>query len=116
MVYRLAVSSGAQVDFGVSVESVNPGKPKPTVTLSSGEVLTADIVIGADGPTSLVRPVVIEREDDAVSTGFTVFGTTIPAAKMMEDPDLAPLVQADEVGCIQNSFALFSLLRFSGQS
>ena len=97
LVYRLAVESGAQVDFGVSVESVKPGNPKPSVTLSTGEVLTADIIIGADGPRSLVRPVVLDRDDDAKPSGFSVFGTTIPAEEMMKDPELAKLVQANEV-------------------
>lgn len=99
MVYSLAVNSGAKVDFGVTVESVNPGNPKPTVKLSTGEILTADVVIGADGPRSIVRPVVLNREDDAKPSGFTIFGTTIPAAEMMEDPELAKLVQANEVKC-----------------
>lgn len=95
--YRLAVDSGAKVDFGVTVVSVSRGDPKPTVKLSTGEVLTADIIIGADGPRSLVRSVVLRREDDAKPSGFTIFGTTIPATKMMEDPELAKLVQANEV-------------------
>lgn len=67
------------------------------MTLSTGKVLEADIVIGADGPRSLVRPVVLGRPDDAVPSGFTIFGTTIPAEKMMKDPELAKLVQANEV-------------------
>ncbi|EKM50084.1 uncharacterized protein PHACADRAFT_46976, partial [Phanerochaete carnosa HHB-10118-sp] len=96
LLYRLAIESGAKVDFGVSVASVAPGDPRPTVTLSTGKVLEADIVIGADGPRSLVRPVVLDRPDDAVPSGLTVFGTTIPAEKMMQDPKLAKLVQANE--------------------
>lgn len=98
LVYRLAVESGAKVDFGVSVKSVTPGNPKPTVTLSTGEVLQADIVIGADGPRSFVRSVVLDRPDDPVPSGFTIFGTTISAEEMMKDPELAQLVQANEVG------------------
>lgn len=96
MVYRLAVNSGAKVEFGVPVESVSPGDSKPTVKLSTGEILTADIIIGADGATSIVRPVVVGEEDDPKPSGFTIFGTTIPAAAMMEDPELARLVQANE--------------------
>lgn len=97
MVYRLAVNSGAKVDFGVTVESVVPGDSKPTVKLSTGEILTADIVIGADGPTSIVRQVVLKEKDDPKPSGFTIFGTTVPATEMMKDPELAKLVQANEV-------------------
>ncbi|GJE93239.1 FAD/NAD(P)-binding domain-containing protein [Phanerochaete sordida] len=96
LVYRLAVEAGAIVDFGVSVAEVAPGNPRPRVTLSTGEVLEADLVIGADGPRSIVRPVVLGRPDDAVPSGFTIFGTTIPAEEMQKDPELAKLVQANE--------------------
>ena len=81
----------------MSVAEVEPGDPRPRVTLASGTVLEADIVIGADGPRSIVRPVVLGRPDDAEPSGFTIFGTTIPAEEMMKDPELAKLVQANEV-------------------
>lgn len=97
MVYQLATASGARVDFGVGVQSVAPGDPAPSVTLSTGEVLTADIVIGADGPASIVRPVVLDREDDAKPAGFTLLGATIPAEEMLKDPELAKFVQSNEV-------------------
>ncbi|PSR80361.1 hypothetical protein PHLCEN_2v6746 [Hermanssonia centrifuga] len=96
MVYRLAVDAGAQVDFGVTVESVTAGNPQPQVRLSSGEVLKADLIIGADGPRSKIRRYVHKKEDDALPSGFTIFGTTIPATEMMKDPELAKLVQANE--------------------
>lgn len=79
------------------MDSVAPGDPKPSVTLSTGKVLTADIVIGADGPRSIVRPVVLDRNDDAEPSGITVFGGTIPAEEMLKDPELAKLVHANEV-------------------
>lgn len=97
LLYKLAVSAGAKIDFGVQVASVKPGNPKPTVELLTGELLTADIVIGADGPRSIVRPIVTKRPDDAYPSGYTIFGGIIPAASMMKDPDLAKLVQANEV-------------------
>ena len=97
MLYDQAIRSGAKVDFGITVEAVVPGDPNPTGKLSTGETLTADIVIGADGPRSIVRPVVLDQEDDVKPSGLTVFGATLPAAEMMKDPELAALVQADEV-------------------
>lgn len=96
LLYNLATQSGATIDFGVIVEAVIPGNPNPTVKLSTGETLTADIVIGADGPRSMVRNVVLAQEDDAKPSGLTVFGATLPAAEMMKDPELAALLQADE--------------------
>lgn len=40
------------------------GHGPPSVILASGQVLTADIVVGVDGSESLVRNVVLKGEDD----------------------------------------------------
>ncbi|KAI0692644.1 FAD/NAD(P)-binding domain-containing protein [Cytidiella melzeri] len=97
MVHRLAVASGAKVDFGATVVEVTPGEPRPSVTLASGEVITADIVIGADGPRSLVRKVVLGEEDDPRPEGVTVFGAVVPASYMLNDPELHHWITAQEV-------------------
>lgn len=75
---------------------MTPGKPRPSVTLSTGEVLTADVVIGADGPRSFIRQTVFAYQDDAKPSGTTVFGGVIPAAMMMKDPELAKMVKSPE--------------------
>ena len=100
LLHTLALQSGANVDFDVSVEAVIPGDPKPTVKLSTGEMLTADIVIGADGVGSKVRHVVLDQEDETKPSGYTMFNAMLPASEMMKDPDLAALMQADEVSAI----------------
>jgi hypothetical protein len=98
MIYRLAVTAGAQVEFGVTVTEVAPGKPRPSVTLADGEVIGADIVIGADGPKSLVRQVVSDgEEDEARPDGYCVYGGMVPAAYMKRDSELAKLITAQEV-------------------
>lgn len=40
------------------------GHGSPSVILASGEILTADIVVGVDGSESLVRNVVLKEEDN----------------------------------------------------
>lgn len=71
--------------------------PNPSVTLASGEVLYADILIGADGSKSLVRDVVLEEEDAAQPGGLTVYTGVVNAENMIGDPELEPLLLADEV-------------------
>ncbi|KAI0683882.1 FAD/NAD(P)-binding domain-containing protein [Cytidiella melzeri] len=93
IVHRLAASAGARIDFGAQVTKVTPGSPRPSVTLASGEVITADIVIGADGPRSLVRKVVVGEEPEPQPEGVTVFGATVPAAWMETKPELAKLIK-----------------------
>ncbi|KAI0091577.1 hypothetical protein BDY19DRAFT_931199 [Irpex rosettiformis] len=96
LLYNLATSAGAQVTFGVSVTAVKSGTPKPSVTLSTGEVLTADVVIGADGPNSKIRKYINKDEEPAQPSGFTIFGGIVPTSEMMKDPELAKWAQADE--------------------
>ena len=50
------------------------GYGPPSVRLANGEVLNADIVIGADGSRSMVREVVLDPEQDhGVESGYTIY-------------------------------------------
>ncbi|KAH8103981.1 FAD/NAD-P-binding domain-containing protein [Cristinia sonorae] len=96
LLYKLAADAGVKVEFGAKVTSVKAGNPKPIVELEGGRVLTADLIVGADGPTSVVRRTAFETEDDAQPTGLTVLGGLIPATEMLKDAELAKFVLADE--------------------
>lgn len=48
---------GAETRFVAQVAQVNPQGPRPSVMLKGGEVLSADLVLGADGLPSVLRPV-----------------------------------------------------------
>ena len=85
------------MEFGKVVAKVTPGVPRPSITLTTGEVLTADMIVGADGPTSRVRDVVLDREDDAEPEGMTIFAGVIPASEMSKDPELEKWIQSNEV-------------------
>lgn len=73
MLYDLVVRTGITVDFGCRVVAVHP--EGPSVTLADGRELHADLVIGADGDCSTVRPTLfngrIEVERDGILTGYT---------------------------------------------
>ena len=52
------------------------GRAPPSVRLTNGEVLTADIVIGADGSRSMVRELLLESDQDhGVESGYTVYSS-----------------------------------------
>jgi salicylate hydroxylase len=98
IIYDLAVSAGAKIDFGTTVTAVSPGKPKPSVTLDNGEIITAHVVIGADGPRSLVRKVVVEsEEEDLHPEGHTLFAGVVPEEYMLKHPELAKIMAAAQV-------------------
>ncbi|KAA1476429.1 FAD/NAD(P)-binding domain-containing protein [Dentipellis sp. KUC8613] len=69
----------------------------PNVTLAGGEVLTADLVIGADGVKSKVQTVVTGRPNAPRATGDAAYRTIIPTEKMMQDPDLRSFVETPEM-------------------
>jgi salicylate hydroxylase len=75
MLYELAVEAGASVMFnaGVCAVNVNESTERVEVTRNNGQVLYADVVVGADGLQSLVREAVMDREDDGVDTGMSVY-------------------------------------------
>lgn len=104
LVHRIATAAGAKLRYGANVVKVTPGDPRPSVMLSTGEVLTADIVIGADGPRSFVRRTTFDYEDDAKPTGTTVFGGVIPESVMKKDPELAKMIKAPEVSFARYAF------------
>ncbi|KAI0691115.1 FAD/NAD(P)-binding domain-containing protein [Cytidiella melzeri] len=99
LLHRLALSAGAQVEFGVTVTEVCPGVSNPFVTLSTGEVIFADVIIGADGRDSFVRKVVDEEEDEPRPCGFTVYGGTVAAEQLKGDTELENFVRSNEWAC-----------------
>lgn len=99
LLHKLATDAGAKVDINTSVESVQAGTsdPRPSVTLLNGNVLHADIVIGADGNSSIVRKAVFEEGDTSEPSGLTVYSGIIDVEKMLSDPELRPLAKSDDV-------------------
>ena len=100
MIYKLAVEAGATVHFNTEVTSIHQGSdeiPNPSVTLVNGDVLTADVLIGADGYKSRVRDIVLEEEDNARPAGMTLYTGVVNSEDMLKDPELRPYALSDEV-------------------
>ena len=50
------------------------GHGPPSVRLANGEILTADIIIGADGSRSIIRELLLEPEQDhGVESGYNIY-------------------------------------------
>lgn len=96
---KLALSVGATISTGAKVSSItiqrNNGE-RPRITLEDGTHLTADLVIGADGSRSLVREAVNCSSTETIDTGLSFFTITIPAAKLLTEPELAKWVNQPE--------------------
>ena len=63
------------IRFNARVQAVDPGSgtSQPFVTLANGETISGDVVIGADGVKSVVRPVVTGQSDRASDTGDAAY-------------------------------------------
>ena len=71
MLYRAAVGAGARITYNAPVAKVYTNPPQ--VELEDGTVLGADMIIGADGPRSMVREAVVGRQDEEVPEGHSVY-------------------------------------------
>jgi salicylate hydroxylase len=100
--YTAAVRAGAEVIFNAEVSSVSspcssetsdsssstsPPCDRPSIQLSDGMVLEADLIIGADGQHSTVRLSLEEKEKHVKpkATGTVVFTGNVPMRKILED-------------------------------
>ncbi|TFK47032.1 FAD/NAD(P)-binding domain-containing protein [Heliocybe sulcata] len=97
MLSDAAKSHGATIRTKSKVVSITNGSfeddVKPSVTLASGETLTADLVVGADGPDSSVKELVVGKDDNRVPMGLVLWNTLIPWSDVEAEPDLAYLLQ-----------------------
>ncbi|KAF2470040.1 FAD/NAD(P)-binding domain-containing protein [Lindgomyces ingoldianus] len=78
---------GIPVRMDSEVVAYEDTEPQPSITLKSGEKLSADVIVAADGIKSLARPLVLNMQDDPVSSGYACFRAFFkPDQSMKEDP------------------------------
>lgn len=75
-----------------TVVGCDPGPAAPSLTLKSGRVLKADLIVGADGVKSYIQQVVSGEPNRAEPTGDAAYRATIPASVMMQDPELREFI------------------------
>jgi salicylate hydroxylase len=62
---------GATVRFNARVTSFDESKAQ--VTLENGEIITADVVVGADGVNSAMRSSIFDGAEDVRETDLVMF-------------------------------------------
>jgi salicylate hydroxylase len=101
MLHRLArAAPGVRIRLGATVREVQPDPAVtggPSVTLEGGEVLYADLIVGADGVKSTLQKVVTGLDDGPTSTGDAAYRAVISTDLMLEDPELRPFVETPEM-------------------
>ena len=63
LLYEAAVREGVNVRFGARVEKLADSSPRPCVTLSTGERIEADLLVGADGTLPPFRSTSLHSSD-----------------------------------------------------
>ncbi|KAI0249405.1 FAD/NAD-P-binding domain-containing protein [Lactifluus subvellereus] len=101
MLLRLArAAPGVRIRLGAAVRSVQPDpavEGGPSVTLASGEVVHADLIVGADGVKSVLQKAVTGVEDAPTPTGDAAYRAVVPTDVMLRDPELRPFVETPEM-------------------
>lgn len=75
MLYKLATSVGAKFiyDTTVTTVSIDEDSAMAHALLANGEVLEADIIIGADGYRSVVRDVITDSTNEGIPSGLSTY-------------------------------------------
>jgi salicylate hydroxylase len=101
MLHNLArAAPGVRIRLDATVREVQPDPAVgggPSVTLSCGEVLHADVIIGADGVKSTLQKAVTGLDDRATPTGDAAYRAVVSTDLMLADPELRPFVETPEM-------------------
>ncbi|KAM5538702.1 hypothetical protein V8D89_007731 [Ganoderma adspersum] len=80
ILYEAAIERGAQVRYNANVVELDP--QEATVRLETGEELSADVLVGADGEHGLCRPAVVGENAPGDLTGLALFDTVVPSKEV----------------------------------
>lgn len=81
------------LNLGRKVLTVEPATG--TIHLEDGSTAKADLIIGADGLHSILKPLVLEgHPQPPVKTGLSAFRFQIPTESVLDDPDYVLLAAA----------------------
>ncbi|KAI6120767.1 hypothetical protein EDD16DRAFT_1703289 [Pisolithus croceorrhizus] len=88
ILYQAASSAGVDISLGSPVTQVETHPPR--VRLATGEVIRADLIVGADGSDGITREVVegCKVEDAVDEMSFSVYIAAISREQLKKDADL----------------------------
>jgi len=84
---------GILIQMGSEIVAID--ESKPSVTLKTGEIIFADVVIGADGIKSPCRELVLGYQDAPKSSGYACWRAYTEGSRLKDDPYASVLVQQD---------------------
>lgn len=88
-----AVEKHKNIELRMSTRVAEYDFDSPSLTTTTGEKLTADLIICADGIKSAVRTAINGRSVDPVDTGDVAYRILVPTETLLTDPEMAPYVK-----------------------
>ncbi|KAI1165643.1 putative monooxygenase [Nemania serpens] len=88
IVYKHALEIGVDVRLGARVEDYFESDDEAGVILESGEKITANVVLAAEGVRSRGRKIVLGYDDKPKASGYAVYRSWFDADEIAKDPDL----------------------------
>lgn len=93
MLREAAERAGAQIRDRAQVVSIDP--TNRTVTLASTEVISGDVIIGADGPSGISRELLAGGQSLNGPARHAFYNTVVPGDKIRNDPELRYFVEQE---------------------
>ncbi|KAH9928180.1 FAD/NAD-P-binding domain-containing protein [Fomitopsis serialis] len=99
MLHEAAASQGAEIRYNAQVVDIEP--EDGAVKLASGEVVRADLIIGADGERGMCRRMVLGREERIQPSGMALFDAQFGSETATKDmsPEEKRLLEKNPVYC-----------------
>lgn len=92
-----ALALGVEIRLAADVTDVSFSNA-PAVTLSTGETIAADVIVGADGLWSTIRDRILKRPSPPIETGDLAYRATISRQELeaFHDPGIDELLDKAE--------------------
>ncbi|KAJ9610633.1 hypothetical protein H2200_005410 [Cladophialophora chaetospira] len=87
---------GKPVSIRVSSRVVSCSCEDGTVELEGGEVLSADLIVGADGIKSAIRRYVLDKEVPTLPTGHSAYRMVIPVSSLLDEAEFVKVIDPRE--------------------
>ncbi|KAJ7471053.1 hypothetical protein FB451DRAFT_326145 [Mycena latifolia] len=100
LLYDEATSQGVEFRLGTTAVSID--LEQVTITTHSGELLQADVIVGADGIRGLTRQILLREEDidePADRQTMWMYSATIAKQKIIDNPDVKRLYDQTTLFC-----------------
>ncbi|KAI0790702.1 FAD/NAD-P-binding domain-containing protein [Abortiporus biennis] len=96
LLFETALENGATILQNSVIQSisVNPGV-RPSLELTTGQKFEADVLIGADGASSIARRAVVGQDLQSTFLGMVLYNVVVSGEEMMSDSELAELLEHD---------------------